>query len=123
MGGEIQICLWREANLVPITDGMLIKVSHLRGRKSPTYGLSFHSTSFTEIELLSMTNKIKVEGLRILEGGDVELLQGNGTRITVARAIWLENYSIPVVAMPSWVNIKVENGKVSKVEKVDEDLA
>ncbi|XP_033980150.1 nucleolar protein 56-like [Trematomus bernacchii] len=90
--GEIQVCLWRESNLVPITDGMLILVSHLRGKNAPNHGFSFHSTAFTEVELLSMTKKIKVEGLRVLECGDAELLQENGTRIVVDRAIWLNVY-------------------------------
>ena len=51
-----------------------------------------------------MTKKIKVEGLRVLECGDAELLQENGTRIVVDRAIWLK-YEPPIVAMPEFLFI------------------
>ncbi|KAI4817963.1 hypothetical protein KUCAC02_011332 [Chaenocephalus aceratus] len=104
--GQSQVCLWRESNLVPITDVHSGEPS--AGKNAPNHGFSFHSTAFTEVEVTSFHDKkIKVEGLRVLECGDVELLQENGTRIAEDRAIWLK-YKLPIVAMPGYGHLPID---------------
>ncbi|XP_059901873.1 uncharacterized protein LOC132453028 [Gadus macrocephalus] len=84
---EVELVLWREANLTQLEVGLLIRGTHLRAKRS-NWGLSLHSTGHTSVEVINGDKEVQVMGYRILPDGDMEVLDPSDNEHVIPQAMW-----------------------------------
>ncbi|XP_028264538.1 uncharacterized protein LOC114437803 [Parambassis ranga] len=109
---EVTVLFWREAVMTPLSIGVPITVSHLRGKYSPDFGYCLQSTHFTEVKHSMEPVAVEVEGLRTKANGDIAILSLQHTEFVVPRAVWTKDLPEELEEFPKTLLIFFGNGKI-----------
>ncbi|CAJ1048428.1 uncharacterized protein LOC115579694 isoform X1 [Xyrichtys novacula] len=110
---EADVCLWREATLAELSLGKPCRITHLRVKTSGQYGFTLHTTSFSNVEMVTKHVHIAVAGFSFHEEDEcVNILDDSYAEWTVPRWMWDEKFPDAVTKMPASVIIAFEEGDV-----------